>query len=112
MTDTPTTTAYRWRWVALFVILAGEILDLLDALVTNIAAPTIRQDLGGSESLIQWLGAGYTLAMAFGLLTGGRLGDLFGRKRMFLIGAAGFTLGSLLCAVAQSPEMLIGSRVL
>jgi len=111
MTDTPT-TAYRWRRVALFVILAGEILDLLDALVTNIAAPTIRQSLGGSESLIQWLGAGYTLAMAFGLLTGGRLGDLYGRKRMFLIGAAGFTLGSLLCAVAQSPEMLIGSRVL
>ena len=109
---TTSETGYRWRWIALFVILAGEILDLLDALVTNIAAPTMRQSLGGSESMIQWLGAGYTLAMAFGLLTGGRLGDLYGRKRMFLIGAGGFTLGSLLCAVAQNQEMLIGSRVL
>jgi EmrB/QacA subfamily drug resistance transporter len=111
MTDTPD-TAYRWRWVALFVILAGEILDLLDALVTNIAGPSIRESLGGSESMIQWLGAAYTLAMALGLLTGGRLGDLYGRKKMFLIGATGFTLGSLLCAVAQNPEMLIASRAL
>ncbi len=105
-------TLYRWRWVALFVILAGEILDMLDALITNIAGPTMRQSLGGSDSMIQWLGAGYTLAMAFGLLTGGRLGDLFGRKRMFVIGASGFTLGSLLCAIAQNQEMLIGARVL
>jgi EmrB/QacA subfamily drug resistance transporter len=104
--------AYRWRWIALFVILAAEIMDLLDALITNIAAPTIRADLGGTATMIQWLGAGYTLAMAVGLMTGGRLGDLYGRKRMFVIGAAGFTLGSLLCAVAQNPEMLIASRVL
>ncbi|GAA4207583.1 MFS transporter [Microbispora amethystogenes] len=103
--------AYRWRWAALFVVLAAEIMDLLDAMVTNIAAPSMRADLGGSESVIQWLGAAYTLAMAVGLITGGRLGDIFGRKRMFLIGAAGFTAGSLLCAVAQSPEMLIGARV-
>ena len=105
-------TLYKWRWAALFVILAGEILDLLDALITTIAAPTIRGDLGGSAGTIQWLAAGYTLAMAIGLLTGGRLGDLYGRKRMFLIGAAGFTVGSLLCGLAQNPEMLIGSRVL
>lgn len=103
---------YRWRWVALFVILAAEVMDLLDALVTTIAAPTIRQELGGSESLVQWLSAGYTLAMAVGLITGGRLGDLYGRKRMFLIGASGFTLASLLCGLAVSPEMLIASRVL
>ncbi|HEY7483136.1 MAG TPA: MFS transporter [Streptosporangiaceae bacterium] len=103
---------YRWRWAALFVILAGEVMDMLDALITTIAAPTIRTDLGGSATTIQWLSAGYTLAMAVGLLTGGRLGDLYGRKRMFLIGALGFTVGSLLCGVALSPEMLIGSRVL
>src|SRR4051812_37288897 len=103
---------YRWRWAALFVILAAEVMDMLDALITTIAAPTIRADLGGSATTIQWLTAGYTLAMAVGLITGGRLGDLFGRKRMFLIGAFGFTFGSLLCALAQSPEMLIGSRVL
>jgi EmrB/QacA subfamily drug resistance transporter len=103
---------FRWRWVALFVILAAEVMDLLDALVTTIAGPTIRTDLGGSESMIQWLGAGYTLAMAVGLVTGGRLGDLYGRKRMFMIGAGGFVTASLLCALAQSPEMLIWSRVL
>ncbi|TMR09949.1 MFS transporter [Nonomuraea turkmeniaca] len=103
---------YRWRWVALFVILAAEVMDLLDALVTTIAAPTIQKELGGSDSLVQWLGAGYTLAMAVGLITGGRLGDLYGRKRMFLIGAFGFTAASLLCGVAVSPAMLVGSRVL
>ncbi|MEV7012751.1 DHA2 family efflux MFS transporter permease subunit [Streptosporangium sp. NPDC051022] len=103
--------AYRWRWAALFVILLGEVMDLLDAMVTNIAGPTIRAELGGSAATIQWLGAAYTLSMAVGLITGGRLGDIFGRRRMFVIGAAGFTLGSLLCALAQSPELLVGARV-
>ncbi|WP_242886466.1 MFS transporter [Actinomadura litoris] len=117
MTETPAPTpnaeaGYRWRWAALFVILAAEIMDMLDALITTIASPTIRADLGGSASTIQWLAAGYTLAMAVGLITGGRLGDLYGRKQMFLIGAAGFTVGSLLCGVAGSPGMLVGSRVL
>ncbi|AXI80390.1 MFS transporter [Peterkaempfera bronchialis] len=102
---------YRWRWAALFVILAAEVMDLLDAMVTNIAGPSMRADLGGGANTIQWLGAAYTLSMAVGLITGGRLGDIHGRKRMFLIGAVGFTAGSLLCAVAQSPEMLISARV-
>jgi EmrB/QacA subfamily drug resistance transporter len=100
------------RWIALAVILAAEVMDLIDSLVTNIAAPSIRRDLGGTATLIQWLGAGYAIAMAVGLVTGGRLGDLFGRRRMFLIGALGFTASSLLCGLAQSPEMLIGARVL
>lgn len=104
--------AFRGRWIALCVILAAEVMDLLDALVTTIAGPSIRVDLAGSESLIQWLGAGYTLAMAVGLITSGRLGDLYGRKRMFVIGAGGFVMSSMLCAVAQSSEMLIGARVL
>ncbi|GAA3114557.1 DHA2 family efflux MFS transporter permease subunit [Streptosporangium carneum] len=103
---------YRWRWIALAVILMAEVMDLLDAMVTNIAGPTIKAELGGTEATIQWLGAAYTLSMAVGLITGGRLGDIFGRKRMFLIGAAGFTVGSLLCGVAQSPELLVGARVL
>ncbi|GAB1689069.1 MFS transporter [Krasilnikovia sp. M28-CT-15] len=103
-------TPYRWRWVALFVILAVEVMDLLDSLVTTIAGPVIRAELGGSLSLIQWLGAAYTLAMAIGLLTGGRLGDIYGRRRMFLVGAAGFTVASLLCAMAWSPGVLIGAR--
>ncbi|WP_018566168.1 MFS transporter [Streptomyces sp. PsTaAH-124] len=102
---------YRWRWAALFVILAAEVMDLLDAVVTNIAGPSIRADVGGGASTLQWLAAAYTLSMAVGLVTGGRLGDIHGRRRMFLVGAGGFTLGSFLCAIAMSPEMLIGARV-
>ncbi|MFI9247470.1 MFS transporter [Streptomyces sp. NPDC053086] len=108
-TDTP--APYRWRWAALFVILAAEVMDLLDAVVTNIAGPAMRADLGGGASTLQWLAAAYTLSMAVGLVTGGRLGDIHGRRRMFLVGAAGFTVGSLLCAISVSPEMLIASRV-
>ena len=107
---TKASAPYRYRWVALFVILAVEVMDLLDSLVTNIAGPVIREEVGGSYSLIQWLGAAYTLAMAIGLLTGGRLGDIFGRRRMFLIGAAGFTIASLACGLAQSPVQLIVAR--
>lgn len=101
---------YRWRWVALAVILAAEVMDLLDSLVTNVAAPAIRADIGGGESTIQWLGAAYTLAMAIGLITGGRLGHIFGRRRMYLVGAVGFTLGSIACGLAQGPEQLIAAR--
>ncbi|WP_371495325.1 MFS transporter [Kitasatospora sp. NBC_00374] len=108
---TEPTSPYRWRWAALFVILAAEVMDLLDSLVTNIAGPSIRTDIGGGESLIQWLGAAYTLAMAIGLITGGRLGDIFGRRRMYLIGAVGFTLGSVACGLAQEPGQLIAARV-
>ncbi|GAA4235918.1 EmrB/QacA subfamily drug resistance transporter [Streptosporangium album] len=102
---------YKWRWPALFVILAGSVMELLDATVTSIAGPTMQADLGGGTSMIQWLGVAYTLAMTAGLLTGGRLGDIVGRKRMFLIGATGFVVGSLLCAVAVSPETVIAARV-
>lgn len=108
----PPSIGYRWRWAALFVVLAAEVMDLMDALITTIAGPTIVRELGGGNTLIQWLSAGYTLAMATGLLLGGRLGDMFGRKRMFTIGMAGFTLFSLLCATATSPGLLIAYRVL
>ncbi len=112
-TETPidSPAPYRWRWAALFVILAAEVMDLLDAVVTNIAGPSMRADLGGGASTLQWLAAAYTLSMAVGLVTGGRLGDIHGRRRMFLVGAAGFTLGSLLCAISVSPQMLIGARI-
>ncbi|MFG1678064.1 MFS transporter [Micromonospora sp. NPDC049282] len=104
-------TGHRWRWIALVVILSAEVMDLLDVLVTNLAGPAIRADLGGSPALIQWLGAGYTLAMAVGLVTGGRLGDLYGRRRMFLVGVLGFTAASALCALAAGPGTLITARV-
>jgi EmrB/QacA subfamily drug resistance transporter len=102
---------HPWRWAALLVILAAEVMDLLDALVTVIAGPSVVHDLGGSTTLVQWLTAAYTVAMASGLLLGGRLGDRFGRRRMFLVGMAGFTLASLACAAATSPGMLVATRV-
>ncbi|MFO7252535.1 MAG: MFS transporter [Actinomycetes bacterium] len=103
--------AHRLRWIALLVLLAAEVMDMLDALVTHIAGPTIVADIGGGESTIQWLGACYTLALAAGLITGGRLGDIHGKKRMFLIGALGFAAGSLLCALAWAPGVLLAARV-
>ena len=79
----------------------------MDSTITNIAAPAIVRDLGGGESLIKWLGASYALAMGVLLVVGGRLGDRFGKRRMFLIGIAGFTLASLGCGLAAGPAMLI-----
>lgn len=106
----PEPPPYRWRWVALWVLLAGETMDMLDSLVASIAAPSIRSELGGGAGVTQWLGAAYALAMAVGLITGGRLGDVLGRRRAFLIGASGFTGASLLCAAAMSPGFLIAAR--
>jgi EmrB/QacA subfamily drug resistance transporter len=103
---------HPWRWWILAVVLAAEVLDLLDATVVNVAAPSIRDDLGGAVSTIQWIAAGYTLAFGVLLVVGGRLGDRWGRRRMFLIGAVGFTVASACCALATSPQMLISFRVL
>jgi EmrB/QacA subfamily drug resistance transporter len=102
---------YRWRWLALTTLLAAGLMDVLDALVTTAAGPRISAQLGGGTTLIQWLTAGYTLAMAAELIIGGRLGDRYGRKRMFLIGVACFTASSMLCALAWDPGSLIAFRV-
>jgi EmrB/QacA subfamily drug resistance transporter len=109
--DGPAFSARR-AWAAVGIILVGEVMDLLDSLVTTIAGPTITRDMGGSQEFIQWLAAGYTIAMAAGLLIGGRLGDKYGRKNLFLTGLAGFTVTSLVSAVATNPETLITARVL
>jgi EmrB/QacA subfamily drug resistance transporter len=103
---------YRWRWLAFSAVMASSVMDLLDSTVINTAAPAIRADLGGSYAVLQWMGAGYTMALAVVLLIGGRLGDMFGRKRMMMIGVGGFTVASLLCAASISPEMLLAARVL
>ncbi len=102
-------------WLALAVVLAAEIMDLLDATIINVAGPSIRADLHGSYAFMQWLAAGYTLAFAVGLVTGGRLGDIYGRRRLFVIGAAGFTACSLMCAIVPTGAptgLLILFRVL
>jgi EmrB/QacA subfamily drug resistance transporter len=103
---------FRLRWFVLAVVLGANIMDLIDATIVNIAGPTIRHDLGGSATTLQWLSASYTLAFAVLLVTGARLGDLFGRRRLFLVGSAGFTAMSTLCAVAPSPGVLIATRAL
>ncbi len=100
------------RWFVFAVVIAANIMDLMDATIVNVAGPSIRVALGGSASFLQWLPAGYTLAFAVFLITGARLGDMFGRRRLFLIGSAGFTLMSAACALAPSPGVLIVFRVL
>src|SRR5215475_15893424 len=111
MTQMSTGTRDR-RWLGLFAVLTAMIMNILDSTIVNVAAPSIRADLGGSYASLQWIVAAYTLALGVGLLTGGRLGDMYGRRRVLLTGAAGFGAASLACAFAMSPAMLIGSRVL
>ncbi len=103
-------TGRRWRWLAFAVVIAAAVMDLLDSTITQVAAPAIRRELGGSYAVIEWVTAAYALAMAAGLLTGGRLGDLFGRRRMLLIGMTGFVAASALCAAAGSAGELIAAR--
>jgi EmrB/QacA subfamily drug resistance transporter len=100
------------RWFVFAVVIAANVMDLLDATIVNVAGPSIRAALGGSASTLQWLPAGYTLAFAVFLITGARLGDMFGRRRLFLIGSAGFTVMSAACSLAPSMEVLIVFRVL
>jgi len=99
------------RWLTLGILLLAAFMNLLDVSIVNIAVPSIQRNLGASYADIQWALAGYTLAYALVLITGGRLGDAFGRKRLFLIGVAGFTVMSALCGAAQSPGELIAFRV-
>jgi EmrB/QacA subfamily drug resistance transporter len=102
----------RRRWIALAIVMTAAFMDLVDVTIVNIAIPSIERDLGASFGAIQWITAGYALAFAAGLITGGRLGDIFGRKRLFLIGITGFTLASALCGFAANEEMLVASRLL
>ena len=99
-------------WTGFAAVLAAMIMNLLDSTIVNVAAPSIQRDLGMSSSALEWIAAAYTLAIAVGLMTGGRLGDMFGRKRMLMIGLTGFVLASAACALAWSPGSLIAARVL
>ncbi|MFE3260600.1 MFS transporter [Nocardia sp. NPDC059091] len=98
------------RWIAFTVVLAAGFMDLLDVTIVNVAVPSIQKDLGAAYSQIEWIIAAYVLSFAAVLITGGRLGDIYGRKRLFLLGMAGFTAASLACGLASSPTLLIGSR--
>ncbi|QBS44533.1 MFS transporter [Nocardia sp. CS682] len=103
------TTAAR---IALAVLLTGELMNILDDSIVLTAVPTLQQSLGTGPAVVQWLTAGYALTFALGLITGGRLGDIYGRRKVFLLGTVGFTLASLLCGIAVDPGMLIAARVL
>src|ERR1700753_1247453 len=76
---------YTARWLVLAIVLCAEVMDLIDATIVNVAGPSIRRDLGGGATTLQWLGAAYTLSFAVLLVTGARLGDIFGRRRLFLV---------------------------
>ncbi|MQY15944.1 putative transport protein HsrA [Streptomyces sp. RB5] len=108
----PATAADRRRWIALAVLLTASFMDLVDATIVNIALPSIADDLGASYTALQWVTGGYALAFAIGLITGGRLGDIYGRRRVFLLGMGGFTAASLLCGIAGDPDLLIAARFL
>ncbi|MQA80724.1 MAG: MFS transporter [Streptosporangiales bacterium] len=110
-TTRPAPAASRRRWVGLAALLTAEAMNLLDATIVQVAAPTMRADLGGSATDIQWFSAAYTLPFAVLLVSGGRLGDIVGRRRMFRIGVTMFLLASLACAFAPSAMALIGFRV-
>jgi EmrB/QacA subfamily drug resistance transporter len=98
------------RWLALYVLCGGMLMIVLDATIVNVALPTIQDDLGFSQSSLAWVVNAYLIAFGGLLLLAGRLGDLVGQRRVFLIGLAVFTGASLVCAVAQSQAMLIGAR--
>jgi MFS family permease len=100
------------RWFALAVLLTGAFLPPLDFNVVNLALPVIRLNLHATSSAVQFTMSAYAATYAVFLITGGRLGDLFGRKRMFMLGVAGFTIASVLCGTAWSPNVLIAGRIL
>lgn len=100
------------RWVGLIALLVAEAMNLLDATIVQVAAPVIHGELGGRAADIQWFSAAYTLPFAALLITGGRLGDRFGRRRMFQLGVAGFVLTSTICALATQAAVLIGARAI
>lgn len=99
------------RWRTLPAILIGSFLAFLDVFIVTIALPAIQLDLEARPAQLQFIVAAYGISFSVSLITGGRLGDIFGRKRIFLLGMTGFTLASVLCAVAPTPGMLIASRV-
>lgn len=110
-TPAPSVTGRRAA-LALLVVLFASFMDLLDVTIVTVAAPSIADDLGASQAQLQWMLAAYTLALGSGLITGGRIGDGYGRRKVFLVSLAGFALASVACALAPSAGVLIGMRVI
>jgi EmrB/QacA subfamily drug resistance transporter len=106
MTDTDA----RSRWLALIIVCLGDLMIVLDVTIVGVALPSIREDLGFSESSLAWVANAYLLTFGGFLLLAGRLGDLFGHRRLFVLGIALFTIASLVCGLATSQSMLIAAR--
>src|SRR5436309_5829778 len=100
------------RWLPLPVVLAGTFMVVLDFFIVNVALPSMQSDLGASDSAIEWVIAGYALTSAIFVITAGRLGDRFGRRRVFSLGLALFTVASAWCGAAASPTQLVIARLL
>src|SRR5437016_10855193 len=105
-----TTTIENRRWLALVVLCVGVLMVVLDQTIVNVALPSIQSDLGVSQSNLAWVVNAYLIAFGGLLLLAGRLGDLLGRRRIFLIGLTVFTTASLLCGLADSQGLLVGAR--
>ncbi|MEX2985994.1 MFS transporter [Streptomyces sp. C36] len=106
-----TTAAKSPSWGALAVVMVGTFITVLDYFISNVAVPSIQKDLGASSAQGQMMIVGYGVAFTAGMITGGKIGDLYGRRRMFVLGLALFTLASAGCGLAPSAEVLIGLRV-
>src|SRR5436305_11256480 len=109
---TERTAPDRNRWIALYVLCVGMLMIVLDVTVVNVALPSIKSDLGFSQSSLAWVVNAYLITFGGLLLLAGRLGDLIGRRTIFLAGLAVFVAASLLCGASQSQAMLIGARLL
>ena len=106
LTTRPATKApTRGDWLVLSIVLVGTFMAILDAFIVNVALPTIQRTIGADASDLELVLASYTLLYAVFLITGGRLGDIFGRKRMFLLGMAVFTISSAMCGLSPSPDL-------
>nr|AIA18646.1 Major Facilitator Superfamily [uncultured bacterium]AIA19050.1 Major Facilitator Superfamily [uncultured bacterium] len=101
----------KQKKIALLIVAFAFVMDLLDSTIVNIAIPSIQVNLGASYSTIQWLIAGYSLTFALLLITGGRLGDVYGYKKLFMIGVGGFTAASLLAGIAPNAGFLVAARL-
>lgn len=101
----------KQKKIALLIVAFAFVMDLLDSTIVNIAIPSIQANLGANYATIQWLVAGYSLTFALLLITGGRMGDVFGYKKMFMAGIVGFTLTSLLAGIAPNASFLVGARL-
>jgi EmrB/QacA subfamily drug resistance transporter len=108
--DQAVTASERRKWIALVVLCVGMLMIILDSTIVNVALPSIQSDLGFSQSNLAWVVNAYLIAFGGLLLLAGRVGDLIGRKSVFMVGLAVFTGASLLCGLSQSQEILIGAR--